>query len=119
MVARTISSASTSGPKPNKAPSRKRSSCSRFEFRLVGGGGGVAFKQHGLALVAGAAIEPVNGHAFGGGLQQQAVVVRLALLRLGAQLHLRAVAGDLHDLLDRQVMAGEGDGLVGGRGVDR
>ena len=73
---------------------------------------GVAGEQNGLAIVAGTAVEPIDGDAFRGRLEQQAVIVGFALPRLRAQLHLRAVARDSDDLLECEVTAGECDGLA-------
>ncbi len=83
----------------------------------------VAGEDHRLALIAGAAVEPVDGDAFRRALQQQAIGIGRTLQGLGAEFDLGAIAGDVDDLLDGQVMAGQryrlagsgfGDRLVGG-----
>ena len=90
-----------------------------LDSRLVLGRHGIAGEQHRFAVVAGAAVEPINGYSLGSGLEQQAVVVELALPRVRTQLHLRAMARDIHDLLDRQIMAVERNRLITHRRIAR
>ena len=74
----------------------------------------IAFEHHRFALIAGAAIEPIDGYSFGGGLEQQAIIVGLALpARRGAQFDLGAMARHHDDLIDGQIVAVEGHRLVG------
>ena len=53
---------------------------------------GIAGEQHRLALIARAAVEPVDRDALGRGLEQQAVVIGLPLPRLGAQFDPGSIA---------------------------
>ena len=79
----------------------------------------IARKHDGLALIAGPAIEPIDRDSFRGRLEQQSVVVGLPLFGFGAHLHLRAVACDVDELFDGQIMTGQRDGLVDRGGTDR
>jgi hypothetical protein len=83
IMARTMSSSVTSGPVPNNEHHRETRALGLLDQRAIRGDIGIAVEHHRLALIAGAAIEPVHRDAFGRGLEQQAIVVGLALLRLG------------------------------------
>jgi len=61
-----------------------------LEVRLVLGRHRIAGKHDCLALIAGSAIEPIDCDPFRGRLEQQSVVICLALLGFGAQLDFRS-----------------------------
>ena len=72
----------------------------------------IALEHHRFALIARAAIEPVHRNALGGSLEQQAVIVGLALPGLGAQFHLGAMARHHDDLIDGETVPVQGHGPV-------
>ena len=90
-----------------------------LEVGEVRGRVGVSFEDHRLAGRARTAVEAVHRNALARRLDDEVVrAVHVVLVRLG-DLHLRAVARDIDDLLDRQAVALENDRLVGLGRVDR
>ena len=73
----------------------------------------------GFALVTGAAVEPIDRNALGRRLEQQAIMIGLTLDRLGCHRHLGAVTRHGDQLVERQVLASQGDRLVRHRRIDR
>ncbi len=90
-----------------------------FDCRFVLGRRRIALEQYRFALIAGAAVKPIHRHPLRGCLEQQAIVVRFALPRIGTQFYFCAIARNLHNLFNSQIMAVEQYRLIAHRRRDR
>ncbi len=107
------------GPKSLEHAGAEGLALEALDPRLVVRRHRVALEDHHLALIARAAIEAIDRNSLRSGLEEQTIVVRLALPGALAHLHFRAVARDGNDLLDREIATGEGDRLCLERRIDR